>query len=88
MEENTEVIEETTPEAIVIEEKSLGQEIVEALVVGIVSGVGTLAGFYAFGWAATKNEKFQTKRAAKKAEASDIVESTTEESDPVNTEEK
>lgn len=88
MEENTEVIEETTPEAIVIEEKSLGQEIVEALVVGIVSGVGTLAGFYAFGWAATKIEEFQAKRAAKKAEASNIVESTTEESDTINTEEK
>lgn len=88
MEENTEVIEETTPEVIAIEEKSLGQEIVEALVVGIVSGVGTLAGFYAFGWAAEKVQTLKAKRAAKKAEASNIVESTTEESDTINTEEK
>ena len=84
MEENTEVIEETTPEAIVIEEKSLGQEIVEALVVGIVSGVGTLAGFYAFGWVLNKVQEIKARKAAKKA-ASEGIE--TEESDTTNPEE-
>lgn len=88
MEENTEVIEETTPEVIAIEEKSLGQEIVEALVVGIVSGAASLAGFYAFGWAVEKVSTLKAKRATKKAEVSNIVESTTEESDTINTEEK
>jgi hypothetical protein len=70
MDENTEVVE--TPEAT-IEEKSFGQEIAEALAVGIVSGVGTLAGFYAFGWAASKIEALQARRAAKKA-AKDVIE--------------
>ena len=84
--ENTEVIEETTGE-IVIEEKPLGQEIVEALVVGIVSGVGTLAGFYAFGWAAEKVQTLQAKRAAKKAAAENVIVETDESTSKENTEE-
>jgi hypothetical protein len=71
MEENTEVIEETPAATIV--DKSFGQEVVEALAVGIVSGVGTLAGFYIFGYAANKYQAFQARRAAKKA-AKDVVE--------------
>ena len=84
--ENTEVIEETTGE-IVIEEKPLGQEIVEALVVGIVSGVGTLAGFYAFGWAAEKVQTLKAKRAAKKAAAENVIVETDESTSKENTEE-
>lgn len=82
MEENTEVIEVTPDE--IIEEKSFGQEIVEALVVGVVSGVGTLAGFYAFGYVANKWQAFQAKRAAKKVE---FVEATMPATDTSNTEE-
>lgn len=66
--EITEAIEEDTPK-----DKSFGQEIAEALAIGIISGVGTLAGFYAFGWAATKFQELQARRVAKRV-ASDIEE--------------
>ena len=82
MEEYTEVIEETEEETD--QEKSFGREIAEALAVAIVSGVGTLAGFYAFGLAANKVEAFRARRAAKKA-ASEVDE--TEESVTNNPEE-
>lgn len=70
MEENTEIVE--TIDGEIIKEKSFGQEVAEALAVGIVSGVGTLAGFYAFGWAANKYQAFQARRAAKKVEFIDV----------------
>lgn len=66
MDEYTE-IEETEEETD--QEKSFGREIAEALAVGIVSGVGTLAGFYAFGWAANKFEQIRARRAAKNVDS-------------------
>ena len=81
MDEYTEVVE---TEEETDQEKSFGREIAEALAVGIVSGVGSLVGFYVFGWAANKVEALRARRAAKKA-ASDIVE--TEESETNNPEE-
>ena len=81
MDEYTEVVE---TEEETDQEKSFGREIAEALAVGIVSGVGTLAGFYVFGWAANKVEALRARRAAKKA-ASDVDEP--EESETNNPEE-
>lgn len=75
---NVEMTEEETDQ-----EKSFGREIAEALAIGIVSGVGTLAGFAAFGWASAKVSEFRANRAAKKA-ASQVVETT--ETNPSNTE--
>ena len=81
MDEYTEVVE---TEEETDQEKSFGREIAEALAVGIVSGVGTLAGFYVFGWATNKVEALRARRAAKKA-ASDVDE--TKESETKNPEE-
>jgi len=82
MEENTEVIEEIEEETDT--EKSLGQKIAEALVVGLVSGAAPLAGFYAFAWVLNKVQEIKARKAAKKA-ASEGIE--TEESDTTNPEE-
>ena len=82
MEENTEVIEEIEEETDT--EKSFGQEIAEALAVGLVSGAASLAGFYAFGWVLNKVQEIKSRKAAKKA-ALEVVE--TEESDTTNPEE-
>ena len=76
MEENTEVIEEIEEETDT--EKSFGQEIAEAIAVGLVSGAASLAGFYAFGWVLNKVQEIKARKAAKKA-AFEVVE--TEESD-------
>lgn len=72
MDENTTDIEDTTEETV--EEKSFGREIAEAFAIGIISGVGTLAGFAVFGWAAGKVEAFRDRRAAKKAESEEVTE--------------
>ena len=82
MEENAEVIEETEEETNT--EKSFGQEVTEALVVGLVSGAASLAGFYALGWVYNKVQEIKARKAAKKA-ALEVVE--TEESDTTNPEE-
>ena len=82
MEENTEVIEEIEEETDT--EKSFGQEIAEAIAVGLVSGAASLAGFYAFGWVLNKVQEIKARKAAKKA-ALEVVE--TEEADTTNPEE-
>lgn len=82
MEENTEVIEEIEEETDT--EKSFGQEIAEAIAVGLVSGAASLAGFYAFGWVLNKVQEIKARKAAKK-DALEVVE--TEESDTTNPEE-
>lgn len=82
MEEYTEVIEETEEETN--QEKSFGREIAEALVVGIISGAGSLAGFYVFGWVINKVQAFRDRKASEEV-TPDVDE--TEESDTTNPEE-
>lgn len=82
MEEYTEVIEETEEETD--QEKSFGREIAEAAAIGIVSGVGTLAGFYVFGWVVDKVNAIRARSASRKVV---FVEAEMPETDPINPEE-